>query len=290
MTVTVPEVTEEFLDSLLPHLNEEPGPGPSPYLRISSEGVATTAASLKLTPRVVMQHLLEREIWPSRFCRNRGIFKAREQARLLGATAAVIGCGGLGGYNAALLARVGVGSLILCDCDCFDESNLNRQLFSRETNLGRNKAEVAAEEIASVASHVHTRVCPFAATAETLPAILAGADIVMDCLDSIAARLTLETIAKAMNIPLVYASIAGEEGFTMLTLTGTPGPAAIYGDRPATESGNAEKTLGAPTLIPAALAPLQVNLALRALLNRPTTTGSLYHLDISAPALDLLSF
>ena len=76
------------------------------------------------------------------------------QARLLSSTAAVVGAGGLGGLIIELLARFGVGRLILIDGDTFTEDNLNRQLLCREGDLGRKKIERAVERVREVNSAV----------------------------------------------------------------------------------------------------------------------------------------
>ena len=63
-----------------------------------------------------------------RYERNR-IFSREQQEELSEKKAAVIGCGGLGGYAIEMLARAGVGHIKVCDGDVFDETNLNRQLL-----------------------------------------------------------------------------------------------------------------------------------------------------------------
>ena len=64
-----------------------------------------------------------------RYDRNNQALSDRECQALSERKVAVIGCGGLGGYVAEHLARVGVGTLRLVDADVFEESNHNRQLF-----------------------------------------------------------------------------------------------------------------------------------------------------------------
>ena len=75
-----------------------------------------------------------------RYERNIGAITEAEQELLLKKRAAIVGCGGLGGYIAEFLARLGLGHLTLIDGDAFTVSNLNRQILSLETNLGQNKA------------------------------------------------------------------------------------------------------------------------------------------------------
>ena len=276
------------LESLRPYMAEENGPGTGHFFSINSQGIRLAGDLLGLKPALAMSYLLKQGIWPARFSRNRGVFKAEEQAKLLESKAVVIGCGGLGGQVAALLARIGLGALVLCDRDSFEESNLNRQLFSRENNLGRNKAEAGSEEILSLASHIEVTVWAEEATADNLPAIIGGSDIVLDCLDSITARLMLEKAAHTAGLPFVHGTIAGEEGFAMITKAGEGGLSALYENKTQTEAGNAEKSLGVPTITPACLACLQTHLAIRALLGRGPEPEALFHLDLSAPSFEVL--
>ena len=87
-----------------------------------------------------------------RYDRNRQALSDRECQALQACKVAVVGCGGLGGFVAEHLARIGVGSLRLVDADVFEETNLNRQLFCTEESLGVAKVEAAAKRLAAVNS------------------------------------------------------------------------------------------------------------------------------------------
>jgi molybdopterin-synthase adenylyltransferase len=71
------------------------------------------------------------------------------QERLRGARIVMLGVGGLGSWAAYALACCGVGELVLVDGDRVEESNFNRQILYRERDVGRLKAEVAAEALAA---------------------------------------------------------------------------------------------------------------------------------------------
>ena len=286
--MTSDHILANDLKELFPYFQEETGPGPGSFFSIGAEGLTRASALFQLQPAAAMSRLLKSDIWPRRFVRNRGVMTAADQARLLESRAAVIGCGGLGGYGVTLLARVGLGALVLCDRDSFEESNLNRQLLCRETNLGRNKAEVAAEEIAAISSHVQLDVWPAEARTDNLPQILAGSQIVLDCLDSISARRQVEAAAHQAGLPFVHGSIAGEEGFATITRPGEKSLSGLYGDEVRTEERNAERSLGVPTVTPAFLACLQVSLAVRELLGRKPEPDVLYHVDLSVPLMEPL--
>lgn len=62
-----------------------------------------------------------------RYARNLGPLSEAECRLLAEKTVFVAGLGGLGGYVAELLARVGVGTLRLADGDVFEKSNLDRK-------------------------------------------------------------------------------------------------------------------------------------------------------------------
>lgn len=234
-----------------------------------------------------MLHCLEHDLWPSRFIKNRGWLHAAEQARLLSSHALIAGCGGLGGNVALLLARVGIGEFTLCDHDTFCESNLNRQLSCREDRIGMGKALATAADIAAVASHAVIHPHPVAIDAANAPVFVDGVDVVLDCLDSIPARIMLERITLERGLPFIHAAIAGQEGFTMTRLPGqNPVLKNLHRDTSPKEKG-AEERLGAPAATAAATAALQAAACCAALLGHGAN-GALVHLDLSVPEINRL--
>ena len=106
------------------------------------------------------------------------------QARLEEARVAVLGVGGLGGWAALNLACTGVGEMLLLDFDEVEMSNLNRQVLYSEADIGRFKAEAAAERLSGFNSAMKIeprvqRLDSEAAVAETI----AGYDLVIDACD-----------------------------------------------------------------------------------------------------------
>ncbi|SBW08463.1 ThiF family protein (fragment) [uncultured delta proteobacterium] len=278
------------LDTLLaPFCTTRNGPGSGSFRTVTLEGARALAEHCAVSLRDAMMTVLEHDIWPLRFARNRGVFSAADQRKLLASHAAVIGCGGLGGHVATLLARVGVGALTLCDPDMFDESNLNRQLVCTEQNLGRNKALAAREAVSAIASHTRITVHPVAARPDNLAEILTGADIAMDCLDSLETRRHLAAAASEAQIPMVYATVAGDEGFTMLVRPGDKSLRSLCGSEDSGEKTGAETTLGVPTITPAATAAIQAALAIQCLLGKEMEEPLLLHLDLTVPQIDGLA-
>ena len=70
-------------------------------------------------------------------------------------TVLVVGLGGVGGYAVESLVRSGVGTLILIDHDTIDITNLNRQVISLNSNIGKPKVEVALERCHEINPECH---------------------------------------------------------------------------------------------------------------------------------------
>ncbi|MGW8158480.1 MAG: HesA/MoeB/ThiF family protein [Desulfoprunum sp.] len=168
-------------------------------ISLADAGEAATAFHRSLME--VEEQALLLDIMPLRYLRN-GL-RCREQLRLLQARVAVIGCGGLGGSVAALLARLGIGRLRLVDPDRFEEHNLNRQQFATVDSLGRPKTETARTAIRSInpAIEVEAIVRPFA------EADIEAIDIVVDGLDDGGKRLELAAYCNKLARPLVHGAV-----------------------------------------------------------------------------------
>ena len=81
------------------------------------------------------------------FQRNYGIFSKDEQQRIRQASILIVGCGGIGGLVAIILARSGVSRFVLVEFDAYEPSNMNRQIACFVDTIGRNKAQVIKEHI-----------------------------------------------------------------------------------------------------------------------------------------------
>ncbi|PIE60908.1 MAG: hypothetical protein CSA29_06075 [Desulfobacterales bacterium] len=172
----------------------------------------------------------ERQELDQRYSRNLNTLSPQDQEKLGKSRVAILGLGGLGGGVCELLARTGVGALTLIDGDSFDISNLNRQLMCLEDNIGHSKAQEAAKRVKKVNATVQTTVFQAYAGPDNLKQMIENADIVVDCLDTIQARLHLQDAADALGIPLVSGAIAGVTGQVTVIFPGDPGFERIYGD------------------------------------------------------------
>ena len=62
----------------------------------------------------------------------------------------IIGLGGVGSYAVEALSRSGINNLIIVDKDIIDITNLNRQLMTLHSNIGRYKTDVIEERIKDI--------------------------------------------------------------------------------------------------------------------------------------------
>ncbi|TGE34418.1 HesA/MoeB/ThiF family protein [Desulfosporosinus sp. Sb-LF] len=200
-----------------------------------------------------------------RYLRNRKTLSELDQLKLATTRVAIVGCGGLGGYIAEELARIGVGKLVLIDGDRLEVSNLNRQILATELNMGQWKVEAAQERLRSVNSEVTVDAVRGWFDEEKGPELLREVDLVFDALDSMNIRVVLERVCHQMNLPLVFASIAGWFGQLGVSLPGDFSVLSIFGRG---ERG-VENTWGNPAFTPAVLASLSVAEGVKLLVGRP---------------------
>ncbi len=230
---------------------------------ISLETIRTLAKAKRLSLKAAEAMLLEQGAIPQRYLRNIGTIGTEGQVKLLRSCAAVVGAGGLGGTIIELLARMGVGRLIIVDDDRFAEQNLNRQLVCTERDIGKYKAAVAARRVRRVNSAVTVKVVTERLTEENAPRLLKGADVVLDGLDNLPSRLAVEKACRRLKVPFIHGSIAGFSGQFMTVYPEDPGLSAIYGAISAVPETGMEVKLGNPAVTPALVAALEVQEAIK---------------------------
>ena len=125
------------------------------------------------------------------------------QERLLAAHALVIGAGGLGSPVALYLGTAGVGRITIVDHDTVDVTNLQRQIAHNLARVGQPKAESARTAIAAINPEVRVQPVVQQADAALLDALVAQADIVIDCCDNFATRHAVNRACVAHGKPLV---------------------------------------------------------------------------------------
>jgi len=129
------------------------------------------------------------------------------QNKLLAASVAVVGAGGIGCPAIQYLAAAGIGRLRIVDDDAVSLDNLQRQTLFGTGDRGRAKVEVAAEAVARLNPDVTVEPVRARIDADTVERLLGGVALVLDGSDNFATRLLVSDSCTARGIPLVSAAI-----------------------------------------------------------------------------------
>jgi len=134
------------------------------------------------------------------------------QQRLVDAHALVVGAGGLGSPVALYLGTAGIGTLTLVDDDTVDLTNLQRQIAHRMSRIGQPKVLSAAQSVHEINPEVDVvAVCERVGGA-ALDALVARADVVVDCSDNFATRHAVNAACVRHARPLVSGAAIGFDG------------------------------------------------------------------------------
>ena len=233
-------------------------PNKRPCSIISISGRDAIAAALSLSKRKVEIAALEAGVVPQRYLRNIGSLEIAGQKKLLQAKALLVGAGGLGGTIAQLLARMGLGILVMADGDSFTEDNLNRQAFSLEENIGVSKVRAARSQIMKINAATEVETYEGYVTDKELAFLIQGAEVAVDALDNMPSRFSLEKACKEAKVPLVHGAVAGFSGQVTVIYPEDTGFASFYGSPAAVPEKGIEVELGNLAGIVSAVASVQV--------------------------------
>lgn len=132
--------------------------------------------------------------------------------RLKNAKVAVFGVGGVGGFCVEALARAGVGTLHLYDDDTVSESNLNRQIAALHSTLGLPKAEVMAQRVKDINPDCQVMAIRMFYLPQNADEVdLKQYDYVIDCIDTVAAKLELVSRCITLQVKIISAMGSGNK-------------------------------------------------------------------------------
>ena len=140
------------------------------------------------------------------------------QIQLRNAKVCVVGVGGLGNPIATRLVAMGIGKLRIVDRDVIELSNLHRQTMFDDFDVGQVKVEVAAKKLQKLNPNVTIEALPVSINDYTALDVVEGYDVVIDALDSVNARYSLNKACIKNNIPFVTGAAVGVSGqvFTII--------------------------------------------------------------------------
>jgi len=134
------------------------------------------------------------------------------QDKLRRSSAVVIGLGGLGASAAAYLAMAGVGKIRLVDQDTVETHNLQRQILYSVDDVRKPKVEAAAKRLEAMNPQVHIEPMSENVREANADAMISHSNCVVDGLDNMATRYTVNRACVRNSIPYIFAGAIGMEG------------------------------------------------------------------------------
>ncbi len=190
------------------------------------------------------------------------------QRRIAGSTVGIVGMGALGSTSSALLARAGVGRLILADRGVVEESNLHRQMLYTERDVSERlpKSEAAARHLRDANSSITIEPLITDVMAEEAEELFSRCDLVLDGTDNFETRFLLNDAAVKSQKPWIYAGAVADYGALMVVVPGE-GPClrCLFPEAPAAGSVPTCETAGVLGAAPVLVAAFQVSEAIKLL-------------------------
>lgn len=134
------------------------------------------------------------------------------QVALTRAHVVLVGCGGIGSPALQYLAAAGIGQLTLLDSDVVESSNLQRQTVFTQADVGRPKADAAADWVRHFDLALDVHALTLRVTGDNAAECITGATVVLDGCDNFATRLAVSDACVAAGIPLASAALGRFQG------------------------------------------------------------------------------
>lgn len=147
----------------------------------------------------------------NQFSRTELLIKKEGIEKLKKAKIAIFGIGGVGSYVVEALARAGVNNFVLIDKDTVSISNINRQLIATHKTVGMSKVEVAKNRILDINPNANIEIYQEFFMPETTGIIDNTVSYIVDCIDTITAKIELVVRANNLNIPIISSMGTGNK-------------------------------------------------------------------------------
>lgn len=151
------------------------------------------------------------EIMQNQFSRTEMLIGKENVEKLKKAKVAVFGIGGVGSYVVEGLVRAGVSHFVLVDNDEIDITNLNRQIIATHETIGKAKVQIAKNRILEINPDAKVEIFPEFFMPETKGILDEKVDYVVDCVDTVTAKIELVVRAKNLNIPIISSMGTGNK-------------------------------------------------------------------------------
>jgi adenylyltransferase/sulfurtransferase len=203
------------------------------------------------------------------------------QRRLRDASVCLVGVGGLGSTIAVQLVSMGVGHLRLVDRDIVEASNLQRQHLYSMDMVGYPKVEAAVERLKRMNPFVEVEPVPLSITPKNAEGIVDGVDVVVDGLDRMAPRYSVNRACVRLGIPLVYGAAITHMGNVSTIIPGETACLECFQGNMDDEALPTCAVVGVHPSIIGIVASIQVSEVIRLLLGKqPALANNLVFCDL----------
>ncbi|MCK5761382.1 MAG: ThiF family adenylyltransferase [Candidatus Izimaplasma sp.] len=210
------------------------------------------------------------------YSQNMGILNQEEFSIIQDTRVLLIGAGGLGGYLANGLIRLGVKNLTIIDFDSFEESNLNRQIFATIPSLNKSKVTITKEKLLEINPHANILAIHSKYDNTIDEAIFGNIDIIFDGVDNIETKLLIEAHCAKYKKPLIHGAIGGWYGQIGIILPNSFILKDIYKNK----TKGIEDTLKSPTFIPAIVGNMMISEFIKFILGKEALTNRILYIDV----------
>ena len=145
------------------------------------------------------------------FSRNILFWGREKQSQLKEFCVAVFGLGGVGGYCVEMLARAGIGNLVLVDFDSVSESNINRQIIALNSTVGMLKTELFVKRLHDINPDLNITVISDFYSEEIEGSVFDNRkiDFAADAIDTMRSKISLLEYVYKKGIPVISSMGAG---------------------------------------------------------------------------------
>lgn len=139
----------------------------------------------------------------NQFSRTELLIGKDGEEKLKNAKVAVFGIGGVGSFVVEGLVRAGIGNIVIIDDDKICLTNLNRQILATRKTVGQAKVEVAKQRILDINPNANVEIHQEFFMPETEGILDNSIDYIVDCIDTVTAKIELVVRAEKLNIPII---------------------------------------------------------------------------------------
>ena len=147
----------------------------------------------------------------NQFSRTEMLIGTENVEKLHSKKVAIFGIGGVGSFVLEGLVRAGVKNFVLVDKDEVDITNLNRQIIATHSTIGKPKVEVAKLRVLDINPNAKVTIYKEFFMPETEGILDSSIDYIVDCVDTVKAKIELVVRANKMNIPIISSMGTGNK-------------------------------------------------------------------------------